>query len=885
MVAEGWKVSLSREWDVLGPFPIHAREQHVLSPSFPIDISQAIDFNATHPSAYADGGFVGWTQARSQEDGTLIVSYPNIRWEALRATEGWAALQHHSVLRSTLTLYPPTNLDDGLATPPRLLINLRQGSFFTVVPVSHSDIAVVPEWHAGNIYAMGRSPPNVVSLPTAPSMTSPTAYNIFVSGDYEIRLFGDPRDSIPKLSLSLTVDIHTPAHAIVRIPSHDISCDFVDGLAFGDALGVGLFSSDGWWTVESITSPSEVREAVHLDLVQITRLAPGQTRIVPIKVTQTRAIKVKTLMFTLTVASVEATSTIDVQFPIQNWEGWTAEESPFGIKATYLWAHSIPTAFLVTPPLKPNDGPPRPPILALHGAGVDIFENDFWVQAIPRQEHSWIVLPTGRTAWGMDWHGPSAQDAWGTVNALYRIVDGRPQWRDWRIAPETKVLLMGHSNGGQGAWYLASRFPDKVVGVVPAAGYIKSQSYVPWIQSRSAHYVDPAIRAILDSSLTADDNDLFLSNLVDTPVLAIHGGDDDNVPVWHSREAVSVLKSWNPDANVTFREDAGEQHWYPSVFTNDQVRSFVSSALESVSEGSTILRSFTLTVSIPSDSGSLHGWSILSLTVPGRLGRLTVDMREDAIHVRTKNVREFSIHLDSLPESVRKVPLECDGQRIEPDKRAWSLSGFTLSVVQDRGLWKPYSPGQIGVKSPTGRLANILNSAGPLTIVVPTKHPFRELSGALRLAHNLNVYLKMDAEIIDDQEATERLEQMSLSSGNMVFVGLGESANSILQQGRTAFGTVDGVLELKGRRLNEPGMATLLLHPHPSHAGSVLLFVYGADSGGIERALRLFPIRTGITAPDWIIVGRQADERGSGGVDGAGVWGNDWGWNEAMSAF
>ena len=40
---------------------------------------------------------------------------------------------------------------------------------------------------------------------------------------------------------------------------------------------------------------------------------------------------------------------------------------------------------------------------------------------------------------------------------------------------------------------------------------------------RSAHFIDPALRAILESSLTPDDNDLFLSNLVDTPVLAVHG--------------------------------------------------------------------------------------------------------------------------------------------------------------------------------------------------------------------------------------------------------------------------------------------------------------------------------------------------------------------------
>lgn len=40
---------------------------------------------------------------------------------------------------------------------------------------------------------------------------------------------------------------------------------------------------------------------------------------------------------------------------------------------------------------------------------------------------------------------------------------------------------------------------------------------------RSAHYVDPSVRAILDSSLTPDDNDLFLTNLVDTPIFAVHG--------------------------------------------------------------------------------------------------------------------------------------------------------------------------------------------------------------------------------------------------------------------------------------------------------------------------------------------------------------------------
>ena len=40
---------------------------------------------------------------------------------------------------------------------------------------------------------------------------------------------------------------------------------------------------------------------------------------------------------------------------------------------------------------------------------------------------------------------------------------------------------------------------------------------------RSGRFIDPLLRAILDTALTPDDNDLFMSNLVNTPILAIHG--------------------------------------------------------------------------------------------------------------------------------------------------------------------------------------------------------------------------------------------------------------------------------------------------------------------------------------------------------------------------
>lgn len=51
---------------------------------------------------------------------------------------------------------------------------------------------------------------------------------------------------------------------------------------------------------------------------------------------------------------------------------------------------------------------------------------------------------------------------------------------------------------------------------------------------------------------------------------------------------------------------------------------------------------------------------------------------------------------------------------------------------------------------------------------------------------------------------------------------------------------------------------------------------------GLERAARLFPIRTGVPVPDWIMIGGD-DGRGEGNVIAAGLWDSEWNWNKAMS--
>lgn len=62
----------------------------------------------------------------------------------------------------------------------------------------------------------------------------------------------------------------------------------------------------------------------------------------------------------------------------------------------------------------------------------------------------------------------------------------------------------------------------------------------------------------------------------------------------------------------------------------------------------------------------------------------------------------------------------------------------------------------------------------------------------------------------------------------------------------------------------------IFLHPHPTSSDALIMFVIGESAEALERAARLFPIRTGITVPSWIILGPAMNELGAAGISGAG---------------
>lgn len=96
------------------------------------------------------------------------------------------------------------------------------------------------------------------------------SFHIFLNQFFfQIRLFGDPRDEgseIPTLKLNIQASLEdTNQPAVVRQETHDVVCDFVDGFAFGEAIGIGIRSVNDWWTVQSVQSSNKARLVLNIN--------------------------------------------------------------------------------------------------------------------------------------------------------------------------------------------------------------------------------------------------------------------------------------------------------------------------------------------------------------------------------------------------------------------------------------------------------------------------------------------------------------------------------------------------------------------------------------------------------------------------------------------
>ena len=169
---------------------------------------------------------------------------------------------------------------------------------------------------------------------------------------------------------------------------------------------------------------------------------------------------------------------------------------------------TIPYALFV--PSGYDPATPAPLMVSLHGAGrqYDWLMNYAGFLDLAEHHGYVVVTPLGYTRrGGYGYRGDSEQDrrAEQDVMNVFGLVT------DELNIDENRIYLWGHSMGGAGTYYLASRYPDIWAGLAAVAG-----------GSMTADYVDrEAIRHI--------------------PFLVIQGTDDRVVPVARARESVARM--------------------------------------------------------------------------------------------------------------------------------------------------------------------------------------------------------------------------------------------------------------------------------------------------------------------------------------------------------
>jgi hypothetical protein len=109
--------------------------------------------------------------------------------------------------------------------------------------------------------------------------------------------------------------------------------------------------------------------------------------------------------------------------------------------------------------------------------------------------------------------------------------------------------------------------------------------------------------------------------------------------------------------------------------------------------------------------------------------------------------------------------------------------------------------------NPPSRIQTILTSIGPVTLLAANEMIAENLSVALRIAHDLHLYHKLDSEIITESVALHRSQHGTWPAGNVVFIGTASSkfAKLVLQEGKTSFQIVDSYILFNHRRFNKLG--------------------------------------------------------------------------------
>ena len=115
-----------------------------------------------------------------------------------------------------------------------------------------------------------------------------------------------------------------------------------------------------------------------------------------------------------------------------------------------------------------------------------------------------------------------------------------------------RVVLTGYSAGGNGTWFLASRYPDRFAAIVPVCAFVSE------FRGRSTPVLYPPLMP------EPEPHSEIARMVARIPVWIFHGAKDDVVLPEESRKMYDALKKLGANVQYTELPNANHNAWDPA---------------------------------------------------------------------------------------------------------------------------------------------------------------------------------------------------------------------------------------------------------------------------------------------------------------------------------
>lgn len=256
-----------------------------------------------------------------------------------------------------------------------------------------------------------------------------------------------------------------------------------------------------------------------------------------------------------------------------------------------------------------------------------------------------------------------------------------------------RILLVGYSMGGMGAWTLAAHYPHRFAGALIVSGRACYYTWHDVTRDDLPFYKQAFVDMEFGHSL--------LPNLKNIPVLCYHGKDDALVPIHEARTMAQALEPRNPD--FQYREIEGREHWiFDDVMRKPETRRWLIAQRRRRPE------TFQYVTWHPRYRQAY--WLSLSADAPaGQRREVGVTRQADHWLVHAENADTVWLHPDQLPPSITAADI----------KAAQGLTLKTVSVARASQVSYATDP----VRPPRGPLKEFFLSPFIFVQAGDSKHP------------------------------------------------------------------------------------------------------------------------------------------------------------------